>query len=232
MINKIKSKITTVDKILHIADIHLRNWKRHKEFKDVFKKLFTAVDQLPENSIVTVGGDIVHAKTDMSPELIHMVSYLFTELADRRPTIVITGNHDTNLNNNNRLDALTPIVEVINHPNLFYLRNTGLYEIGDVLISVMSLLDPKEDYPSIDKIDNSKKYKHKIAMFHGTVANSKVDTGLSLSHGLGWDVFTGYDLVLLGDIHKRQIMRKDYFDEVEIDEEELESYLESGWVMC
>ena len=208
MINKIKSKIVKVEHILHIADIHLRNWKRHKEFKEVFKKLFTAVDNLPENSIVTVGGDIVHAKTDMSPELINMVSYLFNELADRKPTIVITGNHDTNLNNNNRLDALTPIIEANNHPNLFYLRNSGLYEIGDVAISVMSLLDEKEEYVTFDKIPEGKSYKHTIAMYHGTIANSQVDSGLMLSHGLEWNTFAGYDLVLLGDIHKRQILSK------------------------
>lgn len=208
MINKIKCKIGSVEKILHIADIHLRNWKRHKEFKEVFKKLFAAVDALPENSIVTVGGDIVHAKTDMSPELINMVSYLFNELASRRPTIVITGNHDTNLNNNNRLDALTPIVEANSHPNLFYLRNSGLYEIGDVAISVMSLLEEKEEYVTFDKIPTDKNYKHTIAMYHGTIANSQVDSGLLLSHGLDWDTFAGYDLVLLGDIHKRQILSK------------------------
>jgi len=208
MINKIKSKITNINTILHIADIHLRNWKRHKEFKDVFKKLFEAVDSLPENSIVTVGGDIVHAKTDMSPELINMVSYLFNELAERVPTIVICGNHDTNLNNNNRLDALTPIVEANNHPNLFYLRNSGLYEIGDVAISVMSLLEDKSEYVTVDKFPSDKTYKHTIAMYHGTIANSQVDSGLTLSHGLDWDTFAGFDLVLLGDIHKRQILSK------------------------
>ena len=206
MINKIKSKLTQIDHILHVSDIHLRNWKRHKEFKDVFKKLFTAVDNLPKNSIVTVGGDIVHAKTDMSPELVNMVSYLFNELADRRPTIVICGNHDTNLNNNNRLDALTPIVEANKHPNLFYLRNTGLYEIGDIAISVMSLLEPKEEYITIDKIPTPSKYKQVVAMYHGTIANSVVDSGLVLSHGLAWDTFAGFDLVLLGDIHKRQVL--------------------------
>ena len=209
MINKIKSKLTKVDHILHIADIHLRNWKRHVEFKEVFKKLFEAVDSLPENSIVTVGGDIVHAKTDMSPELINMVSYLFNGLADRRPTIVICGNHDTNLNNNNRLDALTPIVEANRHSNLFYLRNSGLYEIGDVCISVMSLLDDTSEYITVDKIPTDKNYKCKIAMYHGTVANSKVDSGLVLSHGLEWDTFAGFDLALLGDIHKRQILSKE-----------------------
>lgn len=230
MINNIKSKLTRVDYILHIADIHLRNWKRHKEFKEVFKKLFNEIDKLPQHSIITVGGDIVHAKTDMSPELINMVSYFFNELADRRPTIVITGNHDTNLNNNNRLDALTPIVEALKHPNLFYLRNSGLYEIGDIAISVMSLLDPKEDNITCDKMPANKKYKTTVAMYHGTVSNSQVDSGLTLAHGLDWETFTGFDLVLLGDIHKRQIMRKEVWEELEIEEGELDDYIKKGWI--
>jgi DNA repair exonuclease SbcCD ATPase subunit len=206
MINKVKCKLSKVDCILHIADVHLRNWKRHKEFKEVFDKLFSEVEKLPENSIVTVGGDIVHAKTDMSPELIEMVSYLFSGLADRVPTIVITGNHDANLNNQHRLDALTPIVKSLNHPNLFYLRNSGLYEIGDIAVSVMSLLDEPEKYITYDKINTPDKYKKLVALYHGTIANSSVDSGLTLSHGLEWDTFAGYDVVPLGDIHKRQIL--------------------------
>jgi len=208
MINKIKCKLQRVDYILHIADIHLRNWKRHKEFREVFDRLFKVVDELPDNSIVTVGGDIVHAKTDMSPELIEMVSYLFSGLAERRPTVVIAGNHDANLNNPHRLDALSPIVKGINHPNLFYLRNSGLHEIGDIAISVMSLLDEPEKYVTYDKITNPDKYKRLVALYHGTLANSKVDSGLTLSHGLDWDTFIGFDVVPLGDIHKRQILSK------------------------
>lgn len=206
MINKIQSQIDTVDHIFHIADIHLRNWKRHGEFKEVFDKMFAEIDQCPPNTIVTVGGDIVHAKTDMSPELISMVTYLFNGLANRRPTIVIAGNHDANLNNNHRLDALTPIVESNKHPNLFYLRNSGLYEIGDIALSVMSLLDEPENYVTYDKIRTPSKYKKLVAMYHGTVANSRVDSGMLLEHGINWDTFAGYDLVLLGDIHKRQIL--------------------------
>lgn len=204
MINKIKSELKTVDKILHIADVHIRNWKRHKEFKLVFDRLFEAAKQLPDNSIITVGGDIVHAKTDMSPELIHMVSYLLHGLADIKPTIVICGNHDTNLNNNNRLDALTPIIEAKDHANLFYLRDSGVHRIGDVVINVMSLLDPVDKYKTADKIDLKRKCL--IAMYHGTIANSKVDSGMNIAHGLDWDTFAGHDLVLLGDIHKRQVL--------------------------
>jgi DNA repair exonuclease SbcCD ATPase subunit/DNA repair exonuclease SbcCD nuclease subunit len=209
MINKIKTELGRVDKILHIADIHIRNWKRHTEYKKVFEKLLKAVDALPPNSIVTVGGDIVHAKTDMSPELVHMVSYLFNELSNRVPTIVICGNHDTNLNNNNRLDAITPVVEANSHPNLFYLRDTGVYKIGNVLINVMSLLQDKTKYHTADSQAIKKfegKYDTLIGMYHGTIANSKVDSGMNIAHGLDWDIFAGHDIVLLGDIHKRQTL--------------------------
>jgi len=204
MINKVKTSLKKVDKILHIADVHIRNWKRHKEYKLVFDKLFEAAKQLPEDSIITIGGDIVHAKTDMSPELIHMVSYLFNNLADIRPTIVICGNHDTNLNNNNRLDALTPIIEAHGHPNLFYLRDSGAHKIGDVMINIMSLLDDPKEYKLADALIG--KADTLIAMYHGTIANSKVDSGLNIAHGLDWDTFAGHDIVLLGDIHKRQIL--------------------------
>lgn len=208
MINKIKAKIQNVDYIFHIADVHLRNWKRHREFKEIFDKMFLALDQCSPNTIVTVGGDIVHAKTDMSPELIEMVSYLFNGLADRRPTIIITGNHDANLNNQNRLDALTPIVKSNGHPNLFYLRNSGLYKIGDIGISVMSLLDDPQEYVTYDKIVDPTQYKKLVALYHGTIANSSVDSGLVLEHGLSWDTFAGFDVVPLGDIHKRQVLSK------------------------
>ena len=33
-----------------------------------------------------------------------------------------SGNHDCNLNNLNRMDCLTPIVDNLNHPNLHYLK--------------------------------------------------------------------------------------------------------------
>ena len=65
------------------------------------------------------------------------------------------------------------------------------------------------NYTLLDKFPEDKEYKHKVAMYHGTVANSKVDSGLNLSHGLDWDKFAGFDLVLLGDIHKRQVLCKE-----------------------
>jgi DNA repair exonuclease SbcCD ATPase subunit/DNA repair exonuclease SbcCD nuclease subunit len=204
---KINCGLTQVDYIVHVSDIHIRNWKRHKEYQEVFDKLNLVVKNSPPNTIVMIGGDIVHAKTDMSPELIQMVSYFFTGLADLVPTFVICGNHDTNLNNNNRLDALTPIIDALKHPNLYYLKDTGNFEVGDVAFTVMSVLDQPENYPKADSI--KKKVKRKFALYHGTVEASTTDTGIRLLQGLSRDYFTGYDAALLGDIHKRQILNKE-----------------------
>lgn len=202
---KIDCGLENIDYIVHVADIHIRNWKRHTEYREVFEKLYELVKSSPPNTIVTVGGDIVHAKTDMSPELIDMVNDFFVNLAELAPTFVICGNHDTNLNNNNRLDALSPIFKALKQKNLYYLKDTELYEVGDVCFSVMSLLQPQEDYILASNIQGS--YKRKIALYHGTVENSSTDTGIKLLQGLKMETFNGYDVALLGDIHKRQVLK-------------------------
>ena len=37
--------IDNIDKIFHIADVHIRNVNRHKEYVHVFKKLYTYIIQ-------------------------------------------------------------------------------------------------------------------------------------------------------------------------------------------
>ena len=69
-----------VEKILHIADVHIRNYKRHKEYRQVFRKLYKEAKQLPKNSLIYLAGDIVHTKTDISPELVQIVSEFLNKL--------------------------------------------------------------------------------------------------------------------------------------------------------
>lgn len=193
-----------VDKILHVADIHIRNFKRHKEYRQVFRKLYKDAKQLPKNSLIYVAGDIVHTKTDISPELVELTSEFFRKLADIRPTIVITGNHDANLNNSSRLDALSPIVDNLNHPNLHYLKDSGIYRVCDIDFIVMSVFDDPKDFPDARKATGVK-----IGLHHGPVHNSVTDIGYVVNNeSLKQSVFTGCDLVMLGDIHKRQYLNE------------------------
>ena len=80
--------------IHHFADIHIRNLKRHKEYRQVFQKVYSKLKENRDNSIIVLAGDIVHAKLDMSPELIELTSEFFTKLAKIAPLVVIPGNHD------------------------------------------------------------------------------------------------------------------------------------------
>jgi len=194
----------SLKRIYHIADVHIRNVKRHKEYRQIFEKMFEEIRQRgTEDAIIYLAGDIAHAKLEMSPELVREISWLFTECAKLAPTILITGNHDCNMNNLDRIDVLTPIVEALNLDNFYYLRDTQVWNYGDTAFAVYSIFDNKDNWPKAEDIDA----KTKIALFHGPVDNSITDVGYVVSsRHFTTDIFDGYDLALLGDIHKRQEM--------------------------
>ena len=190
--------------IFHIADIHIRNVQRHIEYRQVFEKMFEEIRKRgTDNSIIYLAGDIAHAKLELSPELIREIGWLFTECSKHCRTILIAGNHDCNMNNSDRLDVLTPIVDALNLPNFHYLRDTQVHTIDDVDFGVFSIFDNKDNWPKVNTLSANKK----IALFHGPVDNSTTDIGYVVSsRHFTTDMFDGYDLALLGDIHKRQIM--------------------------
>ena len=193
-----------VEKIYHLADLHIRNLKRHKEYREVFKKFLINVDNDNiENSIIYLAGDIAHAKTEMSPELVREISWFLTECANRKHTFLITGNHDCNLNNNYRLDVLTPIVENLNNERIHYLRDTGTYPFGNINFVVYSILDEKENWPKAELVEG----ENTICLFHGPVNLAQTDIGYTVSsNSFTTDMFEGFDMVMLGDIHKRQTL--------------------------
>ena len=201
--SKLKVPFRKLKHIHHISDIQIRNLKRHKEYQQVFEGLYEEVRKNPKNAISYIGGDIAHSKTEMSPELVDMLSRLFKDLADICPLVIIAGNHDANLNNLNRMDVLTPIVENLNHPNLHYLKHTGIYTCADTDLIVWDVWDKEKDYIKAKDVPGDRK---KVVLFHGTVDRSETDLGFKLPSKVKMSMFKGYDLGLLGDIHKRQFL--------------------------
>ena len=201
----VKSTITEINTIFHIADVHVRNLKRHKEYKHVFRKLYSYIRKNKNaNSIIYLAGDIVHSKTDISPELVSVVGEFLNELANICPLVIIPGNHDCNLNNTNRMDALSPIISALNNDNIFYWKDTGIYRLGNVAFNVMSVFDSPKKYISGDSFDAD----YKIALHHGAVNKAQTDLGFEINNqNVQVDIFDGHDLVLLGDIHKRQFLQ-------------------------
>ena len=199
-LKKINIGVKKVNKIYHIADVHIRNLKRHKEYREVFSNLYGYIlTTMEENDIIVIAGDIVHAKTDMSPEVVDLTQEFFTRLSDLLPTIVIPGNHDANLNNSSRLDALTPIVNALKLPRLIYLKESGAWDIGGITFVHQSVWDKSPGFLPAANYSGDVK----IAMFHGPVDKIETEHGFVIENkNINVGNFDGYDMVLLGDIHK------------------------------
>jgi len=132
----LKTDIKQFTHIVHLADIQIRLTKRHDEYREVFSKLFESIKGTPETTVICVVGDIVHSKLDLSPECVQVTKEFLCGLSDIRPTIIVAGNHDTNLTNKNRLDSLSPIVEAIGHSNLHILRRQIYTHLG-IFVSII-----------------------------------------------------------------------------------------------
>ena len=199
--------------IAHLADIHIRKLHRFVEYRQVFKKLYKQLKELKPDAIY-IGGDVVHGKLDTSPEEVRMVANFFLELCKIAPTIVIPGNHDCNLNNKSREDTLSPIVDLVQKitPNLHYWKKTGVYNMDNIDFATLSIFDiDKEGKQITDTIPNPKDLKNtSIALFHGGVDKHFYDNGFQVQDDrVTNETFAGYDMVMLGDIHKRQFLNEE-----------------------
>ena len=203
--NVVKVPFRKLKYIHHISDIQIRNLKRHKEYEEVFERTYEQVKKHKNNAVAYIGGDIAHSKTEMSPELVDQLSRLFKNLADICPTIIIAGNHDCNLNNRSRMDVLSPIVNNLKHPDLHYLKDSGVYKCADTKFVVWDVWEKEDDYIEAKDVEGDTK----VVLFHGTVDKSETDLGFFLPSDVKIAKFKGYDLGLLGDIHKRQHLNKE-----------------------
>ena len=192
-------------KFAHIADTHIRNLKFHYEYREVFKKLYEVLREEKPDYIIHCG-DIAHTKTQISPEFVDMCSEFLGTLADIAPTYIILGNHDGNLKNSSRLDAITPIAEALDHPSLFILKDSGETHLNDEFcLNVLSVFD-KDNW-----VDPTEPDKINIALHHGSISNCQTDLGWVMEHGENdLSIFNNFDFGFLGDIHKtNQILDKE-----------------------
>lgn len=191
-------------KIGHLADIHVRGLSRHDEVRTVISAFCDDARQQKLNHIV-IAGDIWHTKVSgMSPESINLLTWMFRSLADVCTVHVTLGNHDGVLTNFTRQDAISPIIDAISDPRIFLYKDSGVYSIEPgVNLCVYSLFD-REKWDAVKPIST----EYNIAVFHGSVAGAESETGWALNADVSvkWFEDLGYDIVLLGDIHKRQFL--------------------------
>ena len=212
-------------KFCHLADTHIKNLKYHTEYKTVFNKIYETLKEEQVDYIIHCG-DIAHTKTQISPEFVEMAADFFKNLSAIAPTYIILGNHDGNLTNDSRQDALTPIVNALGINNLHLLKKSGETKLKDnFTLNVLSVFD-EEGWVKPSNPDTIN-----IALYHGSVNGVKTDTGFVLEHAdHDISIFDGHDYAFLGDIHKTFQGIGEPVDVVlEVEDKELEKYLKNGW---
>ena len=196
-------------KIVHISDIHIRNLKYHESYRKAFEDLYRHLDEIQPDLVINTG-DTAHTKVQISPEFVEMCSEHFRRVSEYAPYHILLGNHDLNLVNLSRQDAITPIVNSIGsstkHPIVLH-KKSGVYSINDEIdLYVFSCADVK-NYPNPAE---AKDDKVNIGLYHGAISSAVTDTNWEMDDcDDDTSLFDGLDYTLLGDIHQHQFLDQD-----------------------
>lgn len=198
-----------VKAVIHLADIHIRTYRQHDEYREVFVTLMGQITDLvkdykKEEIRIVIAGDLVHQKIIISNEQLMLGTWFLRKLEEIAPVIIIAGNHDLLENNKDRIDSITPMVQFLPDANINYFKESKCYLDDNIVWCVYSIFE-ENDKPNIDsarlEFGSDKTY---IGLYHAPLINAKTDIGYEIDHGAGLDIFEGCDMVMLGDIHKRQ----------------------------
>jgi len=202
-----------IKKIIHCADIHIRNIKRHDEYRVQLEKFIGECADIAckyhfEEVRIVLAGDLFHQKIQTSNEQTTLLSWLLRKLSKISPVIIIAGNHDFMESNMDRMDSITPIIEILELSNVVFIdkelkHESGCYVDDNIVWCLYSIFDSyKIPDIKIERVNHPD--KNFLGLFHGAITGSKTDVGFEFEHGVSTDIFDGLDAVLCGDIHKRQ----------------------------
>lgn len=208
--------------ICHIADIHIRpgteskesRFSRFDEFLEVFARIASFLEQKFCDSgdlVIVIAGDIVHDNRKAGAPCIELFYEIMRRLSDIAPIYIIRGNHDYNQSSLVPQDILGSLIHGLRaYKNIAYLCETGIYEASNVLFGILAIQDALKAGDTHGRVESLPPFpkpssysvalnKKKIALFHGDVPHT---------YPLDW-VSSGYDLVLLGDLHGQQVENMD-----------------------
>lgn len=192
-------------KIVAAGDIHIFPHKRFSEHRHVFQR-FEEQLKIEKPDLIVLTGDIVDSKNKLSPEQIAICRDFFVMVSNYAEVILINGNHDQIANNQERLDALTPIVDSIadiTKNTIHHFKQSKVYDIPnfDVKFAVWSWFENNKS-PVITNDDD-----YVIGLFHGVIEGAVNEDGYKLSGGMPVAEFAQCDIVIASDIHHQMSFR-------------------------
>jgi DNA repair exonuclease SbcCD ATPase subunit/DNA repair exonuclease SbcCD nuclease subunit len=194
-------------RIAHVSDIHIRNFKYRAEYRAAFQDLYEQLRWLKPDLIINTG-DTVHSKLAVSPELYDELVDHMREMTEIAPYWITLGNHDLNLRNKSRSDAISPIVRALQTstthplellaPGFTWMPNIEFDQFRFWNYDIRGYKDFK---PNPDKVN--------IGLYHGSILGCVTDMGFVMTDTeADLEQFQGMDYMMLGDIHKRQAFMK------------------------
>lgn len=191
-----------INKIAYFGDLHLRLYKYHEEYKDIFFNQFIPKLKEIKPDRIAFGGDWAHSKNQATPELFEISCIFLTELSKIAPVILTLGNHDLLLNNLDRLDIISPILNALNNEKIIFFNKTGCYDDENVVWCVWGITEGNTK-PTIIRQEG----KHYIGLQHGPLKGSTTDLNFIFEDGLDIEEFNDCDIALNSDIHKRSVVK-------------------------
>lgn len=206
--------------IFHVSDIHIRNGdrllSRYDEYDTVLNNLFDSIKseikirQFSYNQyVIILTGDIFHNKNIIGNYGLTLYKKLVENLTSIGHTIIFHGNHDRN---QNEKDQPSLISSTITTSNLTILDHTQSFVIDKIGFSYVNIDDTLDELRTSGRIDLLPAFPeiqtsvdHKVALFHGTFANVKLNNDtLSPESSYPFEWIGSFDYALLGDIHLQQ----------------------------
>ncbi len=179
------------------SDCHIRLLKFHSNYKVVFERFYELLRQ-KNPDVIVFAGDLVHSKTNLSPEMVETATSFLRSLSKIAPTYLIIGNHDTSTNLS-RQDSISPLVDALNDSNIHLLRDSGVTPLnGQFNLCNLSIVDKQNwDMP----LDLS---KTNICLYHGPIIGATTDVGwvIDKSELSIEDLEDKYHFGFFGDLHK------------------------------
>ena len=198
-----------IKSIIHLADVHIRTFRMHEEYKEIFQILIDEAkeyckDFKYEEIRIAIVGDLVHQKITISNEQLILSCWFLNELSKIGKVVIIAGNHDLLENNKDRVDSISPMIQLLDNENIAYYKESKCYPDENIVWCNYSIFEGNKG-PDIGKYKaeygNTPTY---IGLYHAPLVGASTDIGYHFDEGTSLEIFEGCDMVLLGDIHKRQ----------------------------
>lgn len=191
-----------IKKIVHIADIHIMNFQRLNECEASMDRFIYDMEEVVHPDRIVITGDLIHAKNQPSPEASDLAGWFLKECARIAKVIYILGNHDFVEENKDRLDAITPIINQLQNPNITFYKNSGVFVDDNIAWVVYSIYDGIVPTAPLRTAEVPRAY----GLFHGTIQGAKTNTEYTFDGGVNTRIFDDLDAVFCGDLHNRFVL--------------------------